>query len=201
MEVILLKSYQKLGKFGQIVDVARGYFRNYLHGNDIAMLATKSNIEIFEKQKAELEVNNLRTKKRSEEIAEKINGAIFSFVKQCGDDGRLYGSLSIKEVAKEIKDKFNIEVKSNNIKFAEPVKVTKIYKAFLSLHNEVSIEILLNVARTESEASEAIRVYKEKIEKEAMTKEEKDSVSDSDLGTPDSSDSDSIASSLDQDNS
>ncbi len=196
MEVILLKSYQKLGKFGQTVNVAPGYFRNYLHGNDIAMLATKSNIEIFEKQKAELEVNNLRAKKRAEEVAEKINGAIFSFVKQCGDDGKLYGSLSVKEVAKEIKDKFNIEVKSNNIKFAEPVKVTKIYKAFLSLHNEVSIEILLNVARTESEAAEAVRVYKEKIEKEAMAKEEKDNGFDSDLSA-----SASVASSSEQDNS
>jgi large subunit ribosomal protein L9 len=181
MEVILLRSHQKLGKFGETVDVAPGYFRNCLHGNGIALPATKSNMEIFEKQKAELEVNNLRAKKRAEEVAEKINGAIFSFVKQCGDDGKLYGSLSVKEVAKEIKDKFNVEVKSNNIKFAEPVKVTKIYKAFLSLHNEVSIEILLNVARTESEAAEAVRVYKEKIEKEAMAKEEKDSGFDSDL--------------------
>ena len=196
MEVILLKSYQKLGKFGQTVDVARGYFRNYLHGNDIAILATKSNIEIFEKQKAELEVNNLRIKKRAEEVAEKINGAIFSFTKQCGDDGRLYGSLSLKEVAKEIKDKLDIEVKSNSIKFAEPVKVTKIYKAFLSLHNEVSIEILLNVARTEFEANEAMRIYKEKIEKEERAKEEKDNGFDSELSTPDSS-----ASLLDQDNS
>lgn len=172
MEVILLKSYQKLGKFGEIVNVAPGYFRNYLCGNEIAMPATKSNVELFEKRKAELEVNNLRTKKRAEEIGEKLNGTILSFIKQCGDDGKLYGSLSAKEVAREIKDKFDIEVKSNNIKFAESIKVTKFYKAFLNIHNEVNIEILLNIARTESEATEAVRVYKQKLQAENTPSEE-----------------------------
>lgn len=161
MEVILLETIKKLGKYGEQVTVKNGFGRNYLLPQNKAIRATKSNMEQFEARKQEIAQRNNELKAAAEKVASEIRGKDFTFIRQSSDDGRLYGSVSPKEIA----DKMNstnksYELSHNNVEVANAIKALGVYEVNIHLYAEVDAKILINVARTESEAIEALKSFK-----------------------------------------
>lgn len=175
MQVILLKPVRKLGQVGENVSVADGYGRNYLIPQEFALRATKENLEKFDSLKKELEQKNAKNKEASEIAAKEIEGKNINFITQSAADGRLFGSVSSKSLAIEISKIFDVSLNYTNISLDAPIKFNGVYKVQINLHPEVSTSILVVVAKSESEAQDALVDYKEggsKKEDEAMAIEE-----------------------------
>lgn len=166
MKVILLKQRRNLGKVGEVVNIKDGFGRNFLLPQGIAMRATQENIAKLEKDKAALEKQNKESQKEAESLAKKVEGKHFTFIKQCGDDGRLFGSVSAKEIAQIISDELKAKICHSSVFMSNPIKSLGIYEVALSLHADVNCQILINVARSESEASSALKEYKNSGKKE-----------------------------------
>jgi len=160
MQVILLKPVRKLGKIGDIVNVKDGFGRNFLLTQGLAIRATKTNLEFFNEKKHELEEKNKEAIVEAQAFASVIDGKDFTFIRQCADDGRLFGSVSQKEVAVAIA---NPLVKQANVALEHPIKNIGIVEITLNLHTDVSAKVLVNVARTEAEAADAIKNYKNSV--------------------------------------
>ena len=151
MQVILLERVAKLGQMGDIVDVKPGFARNYLLLQKKALVASKENIAAFESQKAQLEAQNLETRKEAEALAEKLDGQRFVVIRQASDGGNLYGSVSTRDVANVAADEgFTIDRKQVIIR--QPIKVLGLHEVKVHLHPEVMVTITLNVARSPEEA-------------------------------------------------
>ncbi|MEL7212575.1 MAG: 50S ribosomal protein L9 [Pseudomonadota bacterium] len=151
MQVILLERVAKLGQMGEVVDVKPGYARNYLLPQGKALTASKANVANFEDQKAQLEAQNLETKKEAEAMADKLNGQQFIVIRQASDAGSLYGSVTTRDAADAATaDGFTIERKQ--VELANPIKELGIHEVFIRLHPEVEATIELNVARSTEEA-------------------------------------------------
>lgn len=178
MKVILLKPIRKLGKIGETVDVKPGFGRNFLVPQGFAVRATEANKQIIETRKSELEAKNLEAKKHAEEIAKKIQGKDFTFIRQSAADGRLFGSVSGKEIAKVLLDA-GYEVSYANVHLEVPIKNLGVFEVQIVLHSEVISNVIVNVARSESESIDALRAFKEPAAKTADKSEEIDTQEDS----------------------
>lgn len=165
MKVILKKHVRKLGKVGEIVNVADGYGRNYLIPKDFAIRATKSNVAQFAEIQKQLEGKNNEAKIAAEEAAKKIQNANVIFVTQSAADGRLFGSVSAKAIATELSKMANYVLTYNNILLENPIKFNGVYKIEVALHPEVLANILVVVVKTESEAQDALMKHKEEDNK------------------------------------
>ncbi|WP_120500942.1 50S ribosomal protein L9 [Roseovarius sp. EL26] len=151
MQVILLERVAKLGQMGDVVDVKPGYARNYLLPQHKALSASERNIADFATRKAQLEANNLETKKEAEAMAEKLTGQQFVVIRQASDSGALYGSVSTRDAADAaIADGFTVDRKQ--VALARPIKELGLHDVIVTLHPEVDATIILNVARSEEEA-------------------------------------------------
>jgi large subunit ribosomal protein L9 len=151
MQVILLERVAKLGQMGEVVEVKPGYARNYLLRQGKALTASKANIEAFEARKAQLEAQNLETRKEAEAMADKLAGQQFVVIRQASDGGALYGSVSTRDAADAaIEAGFTIERKQ--VALSRPIKELGLHPVTVTLHPEVEIEIVLNVARSPEEA-------------------------------------------------
>ncbi|QGX98470.1 50S ribosomal protein L9 [Roseovarius faecimaris] len=151
MQVILLERVAKLGQMGDVVDVKPGYARNFLLPQGKALSASESNIADFEARKAQLEANNLETKKEAEAMADKLNGQQFVVIRQASDSGALYGSVSTRDAADAATDNgFSLDRKQ--VALARPIKELGLHDVIVSLHPEVDATIVLNVARSSEEA-------------------------------------------------
>ena len=151
MKVVLLERVQKLGQMGDIVDVKSGYARNFLLPFHKALRATEQNIQYYEKQKSILEAKNIENIKEAESLKAKINGISFTLIRSASDAGALYGSVSAKDIMDVISEN-GIVIAKNQINLEKPIKELGIYKIIVSLHPEISSEIIINVARTDEEA-------------------------------------------------
>lgn len=151
MQVILLERVAKLGQMGEVVDVKPGYARNFLLPQRKALTASKSNIAAFEAQKAQLEANNLETKKEAEAMAEKLNGQQFVVIRAASDGGALYGSVSTRDAA-DAATEAGFTVARSQVVLAAPIKVLGLHSVTINLHPEVDAQIELNVARSAEEA-------------------------------------------------
>jgi large subunit ribosomal protein L9 len=151
MKVVLLERVQKLGQMGDIVDVKSGYARNFLLPFHKALRATEQNIQYYEKQKSILEAKNIENIKEAESLKAKINGISFTLIRSASDAGALYGSVSAKDIMDVVSEN-GIVIAKNQIKLEKPIKELGIYKIIVSLHPEISSEIIINVARTDEEA-------------------------------------------------
>lgn len=160
MKVILLKQKRGLGKVGEEVTIKDGYGRNYLIPQGFAVRATSNNEAMIAAKKAELETQNAEVKKSAESISSKVAGKDFTFIRQCGDDGRLFGSVSAKEIANVLSEHTSFEIIHSNISLQHPIKSIGIREVEVSLHAEVVCNILVNVARSESEAKDAVSSFK-----------------------------------------
>ena len=151
MQVILLERVAKLGQMGEVVDVKPGYARNYLLPQGKALSASKANIEAFEGQKAQLEAQNLETKKEADKLAEKLNGQQFVVIRSASDAGALYGSVTTRDAADAATaDGFTVDRKQ--IVLSAPIKELGLHDVLVILHPEVEATIQLNVARSPEEA-------------------------------------------------
>ncbi len=151
MQIILLERVENLGFMGSLVNVKPGYARNYLLPRKKAMRATKENIAYFEKQKAQLEANNLNLIKEAQQVADKMKDLTIVMVRQAGDSDQLYGSVTANDIAKGITSQ-GFTVNRNQISIDHPIKLLGIHKIRVRLHPEVSIDIKINVAKSAEEA-------------------------------------------------
>lgn len=151
MEVILLERVAKLGQMGDVVSVKNGYARNFLLPQGKALRASGANIAAFEVQKAQLEANNLETRKEAEAMAEKLDGQAFIVIRSASDAGALYGSVTTRDAADAaIESGFTVDRKQ--VVLLRPIKELGLHSVGVTLHPEVQAEIVLNVARSEEEA-------------------------------------------------
>ncbi len=156
MEVILLERVAKLGQMGETVNVRPGFARNFLLARGKALRATESNKKHFEAQRAQLETRNLERKKDAEAVAEKLNGQSFTLIRQSGETGVLYGSVSTRDLA-EIITKDGFSVVRGQFVHNQPIKTLGLFKVPVTLHPEVEVEITVNIARSPEEAERQAR--------------------------------------------
>jgi len=151
MQVILLERVAKLGQMGDVVDVKSGYARNYLLPQGKALTASKANIDHFESQKAQLEADNLETKKEADALAAKLGGQQFVVIRSASDGGNLYGSVTTRDAAMVATEEgFTLDRKQVLIR--QPIKTLGVHEIEVHLHPEVMVTIELNVARSPEEA-------------------------------------------------
>jgi large subunit ribosomal protein L9 len=151
MEIILLERVAKLGQMGEVVRVRDGYARNYLLPRAKALRATNENKARFETQRAQLEARNLELRKDAEAVFEKLNGQSFVIIRQAGESGVLYGSVSSRDVA-EILVAGGFTVERRQVALTEPLKKLGLHSVPVTLHPEVEAIISINVARSTDEA-------------------------------------------------
>lgn len=156
MEVILLERVAKLGQMGETVNVRPGYARNFLLARGKALRATKANKEHFEAQRAQLEARNLERRKEAEAVGEKLDGQSFVIIRQAGETGVLYGSVSTRDLA-EIMSQGGFSVDRNQIVLNAPIKTLGLHNVPVSLHPEVEVQVTINVARSPEEAERQAR--------------------------------------------
>ena len=154
MEVILLEKIGKLGHLGDKVSVKNGYARNFLIPQGKALRVTKANLEMFEAKKAEIAKASEDAKKVANVLAGKIKGKSFVVIRQAGDTGHLYGSVSTRDLAAVLKAS-GADVDYTKITVDNPIKEIGIYQVKVALHPEVVEVIKVNVARSEEEAKVA----------------------------------------------
>jgi large subunit ribosomal protein L9 len=151
MQVILLERIGRLGQMGDVVKVRAGFARNFLLPQRKALRATKENLTRFDKERAQLEATNLQRKQEAEAVAEKLNGLRVTVLRQAGDTGQLYGSVSTRDVADAVTaGGFTIE--RAQVLLDRPIKNLGLHEVRVSLHPEVEVKVTANVARTEEEA-------------------------------------------------
>jgi large subunit ribosomal protein L9 len=168
MQVILLERVEKLGQMGDVVKVKDGFARNFLLPKKKALRATKTNAAFFETQRAQLETRNLERKAEAEKIGKKLEGQSFMLLRQAGDRGQLYGSVSPRDIS-EIVTNGGFTVDRTQIPLDKAIKTIGLFPIAIVLHPEVRVTVTVNVARTEDEAQRQARgedVLSEKTEAE-----------------------------------
>lgn len=165
MEVILLQRVAKLGQMGDKVRVKNGYARNFLLPRGKALRATEANRKRFEEQRIELETRNLELKSEASAVAEKLDGQSFTIIRQAGETGHLYGSVSARDIAETI-TAGGFKAARDQIVLRTPIKTIGLHLILVHLHPEVESTITVNVARSPEEAErqgkgEALTVVEE----------------------------------------
>ena len=156
VELILLQRVEKLGQMGDVVKVKPGYARNFLLPQKKALRANKDNLAIFEKQRAQLEAMNLKRREEAERIAERVIGMSVVLIRQAGESGSLYGSVSARDIA-DASTAGGLTIARSQVVLEEPIKTLGLTKVRVALHPEVSITITANVARSPEEAERQAR--------------------------------------------
>lgn len=156
MHVILLERIGRLGQMGDVVNVKDGYARNFLLPRGKALRATDTNRKHFESQRAQLEARDLEAKTEAEAVSGKLNGETFIVIRQAGDNGQLYGSVSTRDISTAVTEGgFSIE--RRQVLLDRPIKALGLHEVRVSLHGEVEPNIVVNVARSEEEAARQAR--------------------------------------------
>ena len=150
MKVILLENLKRIGSIGEIIEVKRGFARNYLIANKKALYASKENIFQVEKIKSELSKKDNEKKQEAKQIAEQINKKEYSVKKLSTENNELYGSVKPTEIAKLIQTENKIDVKPSMIQPLKEIKSIGKFKVKVSLHSEVEAEITINVESAET---------------------------------------------------
>ena len=150
MKVILLENVKRIGSIGEVIDVKRGFARNFLIANKKALYASKENIKEVEKIKAELSKKDNERKQEAAKIAEQINNKEYSVQKLSTENNELYGSVKPTEISKLIQEDNKIDIKPSMIQPVEEIKALGKFKVKISLHSEVDAEITINVSSADS---------------------------------------------------
>jgi len=156
MELILLQRVEKLGQMGEVVRVKPGYARNYLLPQKKALRATKANLATFEGQRAQLEAQNLRRREEAERLLERMEGLTVVIIRQAGESGSLYGSVSARDIA-DACTAAGLTVNRSQIVLEQPIKTLGLTRVRVVLHPEVSLQVTVNVARSAEEAERQAR--------------------------------------------
>ena len=145
MKVILLENVRKIGSIGEIIDVKRGFARNFLISKKKALFASKENIKEVEKIKQELNKKDQDKKKEAKSIQEKIQNKIFEIKKLSTENKELYGSVKPTEISKLIAEMEKVEINPSNIQPTKEIKSLGEYKVEINLHSEVQTQITIKV--------------------------------------------------------
>ena len=156
MDIILLERVEKLGNMGQMVKVKDGYARNFLLRRGKALRATDANKAKFEKQRAELEALNATRREKAAADSGKLDGQSFIIIRQAGESGQLFGSVSPRDIA-DAASASGIAVQRSHVLLDTPIKTIGMYKVRVALHPEVVSTVTLNVARSAGEAESQAR--------------------------------------------
>ena len=150
MKVILLENVKRIGSIGEVIEVKRGYARNFLISNKKALYASKENILEVEKIKADLSKKDNEKKKEAIQISEQINGKEFSVKKLSTENNELYGSVKPTEISKLIQSENKVDIKPSMIQPVEEIKALGKFKVKISLHSEVDAEIIIHVSSADT---------------------------------------------------
>ena len=167
MKVIIIKPTKRIKKIGEIVQVKKGYARNYLLPNGIAIRATDENKNKFEELKKDLDLKYQGEHKEALKVIEKIKDATIVFISQSLDDGKLFGSINARQIASQLNNDLKVAVRHDHIHINEPIKNIGVFSVEVELHHEATTHILVNIARSESEAITQLNNYKSALAQEA----------------------------------
>jgi large subunit ribosomal protein L9 len=156
VELILLQRVDKLGQMGDVVKVKPGYARNFLLPQKKALRATKDNRARFEQQRTQLEAQNIKRREEAERVAERVVGLSIVIIRQAGESGSLYGSVSARDIA-EGATAAGLTINRSQVVLEHPIKALGVSQVRVSLHPEVSIPVSVNVARSPEEAERQAR--------------------------------------------
>lgn len=156
MNVILLERIEKLGQIGDVVSVKPGFARNYLLPQKKAMRATNENLAQFENQRAQIEADNLSRRREAEAVAEKLEDFSIIVIRQAGESGQLYGSVSPRDIAQTVEEN-GVTVDRRQVALERAIKTLGLHDVKLRLHPEVAVSIVVNVARSEEGAAAQIK--------------------------------------------
>ncbi|WP_291367337.1 50S ribosomal protein L9 [Acetobacter sp. UBA5411] len=155
-EVILLQRVEHLGQMGDLVKVKPGYARNFLLPQGKAIRANAANRERFERERIQLEAQNVKRREEAERLSERMEGLSVVLIRQAGDGGNLYGSVSTRDIAQATTEA-GLTITRNQVFLPHPIKSLGLYDVRVALHPEVSISVRVNVARTVEEAERQAR--------------------------------------------
>ena len=156
MEVILLERIAKLGRMGDVVRVKDGFARNYLLPQGKALRANAESRKRFERDKATLEARNLEARKEAEAVAVKLKGQSFVVIRQAGETGQLYGSVSTRDIA-ETASSGGFLIERRQVRLDRAIKEIGLHEIQIALHPEVEVPITMNIARSQDEAERQAR--------------------------------------------
>lgn len=156
VEVILLQRVEKLGQMGEVVKVKPGFARNFLLPEKKAIRASKDNLAHFEEQRAQLEAQNLKRREEAERVAERVGGLSVVIIRQAGESGSLYGSVSSRDIA-DACTAAGLTIERSQVVLEHPIKTLGLATVRVVLHPEVSIPVVANVARSQEEAEKQAR--------------------------------------------
>src|SRR5690242_16571042 len=169
VELILLQRVEKLGQMGDLVKVRPGYARNCLLPQKKALRANKENMARFEQERAQLEAQNLKRREEAERVAERVIGLSVVVIRQAGESGSLYGSVSARDIA-EATTAAGLTITRQQVELEHPIKSLGLARVRVALHPEVSMPVIVNVARSQEEAERQARG--ERIGAEAEAEDE-----------------------------
>jgi large subunit ribosomal protein L9 len=156
VELILLQRVEKLGQMGDTVKVKPGYARNFLLPQKKAIRANKDNLAKFEQQRAQLEAQNIKRREEAERVAERVGGLTVVVIRQAGESGSLYGSVSSRDIA-EASTTAGLTINRTQVVLVHPIKTLGLTPVRVVLHPEVAISVTVNVARSTEEAAKQAR--------------------------------------------
>jgi len=156
MKVILLERVEKLGAIGDVVTVKDGFARNFLLPRSKALRATSANLKVFEGQRVQIEARNAEAKVAAETSGAKLDGQSYVLIRQAGDAGQLYGSVSGRDVSDAVKAEGG-EIDRSQVVLDRPIKTLGVHDVKVRLHPEVTITVKVNIARSKDEAERQAR--------------------------------------------
>jgi large subunit ribosomal protein L9 len=156
VELILLQRVEKLGQMGEIVKVKPGYARNFLLPQSKAIRATKANRERFERERVQMEAQNIKRRDEAERVAERVHGLAIVLIRQASDAGGLYGSVSARDIS-DACTAAGLGIERNQVLLETPIKTLGVSSVRVALHPEVIMDVKVNVARSPEEAEKQAR--------------------------------------------
>lgn len=171
MKIVLLEKVEKLGTIGDVVNVKDGFARNFLLPQAKALRATKANLVRFEAEREFIEARNAETAAKAQDSGTELDGKTFTVIRQAGETGILYGSVSSRDIAELVGG----DVKRSMVALEQPIKNLGLQDVRIKLHPEVSVNVVVNVARTEDEAVRQLAgedVIKTQMDDDRATAEE-----------------------------
>ena len=156
MKVILLERVERLGTLGDVVNVKDGFARNFLLPREKALRATSANMKVFEARRSDIEASNAKARDAAQKSGDKLDGSSYVMIRQAGESGQLYGSVSGRDIA----DAVNAEggkIDRSMVVLDKPIKTLGVHPVKIRLHAEVSITVNINIARSQDEAERQSR--------------------------------------------
>ena len=151
MKVILTEKITKLGNIGDTVEVKTGFARNYLLPLGKAMRWSRENVALFEAKKAELQARQDAARKSAESNVDAVKNAKLYMIRQAGDTGQLYGSVSTRDIARTLREVANVAVESAQVMLGAPIKSVGVFDTQIALHPDVIVPVKVYVAQTQDE--------------------------------------------------